>query len=159
MAAAGRTVVLMPGDGRRIRLPDRGSEVTFKAAGSDTGGRLAVVESAPAPGGPGFPPHRHRLADEALYVLEGEVAIRVGARAVRAAAGSFVFVPRGTVHAFSNPGPTPARVLIIFLPAGLEQFLEETAAAFRAGGQLPDPRRLAEIRQRHDTELVESRDA
>jgi len=155
MAAAGRSVVLMPGHGRRIPLADRGSEVTIKATGDETGGRLAVVESAPAPGAPGLPPHRHRRSDEALYVVEGEVDIRVGGQMVRAAAGSFVFVPRGTVHAFSNPGPAAARVLVVFVPAGLEQFLEDTAAAFPAGGPPPDARRLAEIRRRHDTALAD----
>jgi len=154
MTAILRSVVLMPGCGRRVRLPDRGAEATFKVGGEETDGRLAIVESAPAPGARGLPPHRHRRSDEVLYVLEGEVTIRVERRTVKAAAGTFVFVPHGTVHAFSNPGPAAARVLVVFAPAGLEQFLEETAATFSAGGRAPEPRRLAALRKQHDTEIV-----
>ncbi len=171
MTASLRSVVVMPGGGRRVRLPDRGAEATFKVAGDETGGRLAIVESAPAPGAPGLPPHRHRRSDEALYVLEGELAVRVGRRTVQAPAGSFIFIPRGTVHAFSNPGPAAARVLVIFAPAGLEQFLEETAELYRRDrsrgsaeeeqrsgvSRAPDPPRLAALRNRHDTEIVGAR--
>ncbi len=170
MTASLRSVVVMPGDGRRVRLPDRGAEATFKVAGDETGGRLAIVESALAPGAPGLPPHRHRRSDEALYVLEGELAVRVGRRTVQAPAGSFIFVPRGTVHAFSNPGPAAARALVIFAPAGLEQFLEETAELYRRDrsrgsaeerrsgiSRSPDPPRLAALRKQHDTEIVGAR--
>lgn len=154
MGTADGSVFLTPGAGRRIALPDRGASATLKAVGSDTGGRLAVVESAPAPGAPGLAMHRHHRSDEALYILEGTVTVRLGARTVRAPAGSFVFVPRDTSHMFWNPGPGPARVLVIFAPAGVERFLEETAAAFAAAQGSPDPATLCEIRTKYDTELV-----
>jgi len=154
MTGGGESIVLTPGGGKRITLTDRGARVTLKAVGEDTGGRFSLVESAPAPGAPGLPPHRHRHSDEGLYVTEGELAVRVGERTVVAPAGTFIFIPRGTVHAFSNPGPRPAKVLIIFSPAGLEKYLEETAEACSAAGGLPDPRTLEAIRKKHDTELV-----
>ena len=149
-------IVLLPGAGRQISLPDRGAIVTLKATGTDTGGNFSVVESAPDPGAPGLPLHRHRRSDEALYVLEGDVTVRVGGRRWSLAAGSFVCIPRGTAHRFWNPGPGPARVLIIFAPAGVERFLEETAAAFAASAGQPDPGLLREIRRKYDTELVGS---
>jgi oxalate decarboxylase/phosphoglucose isomerase-like protein (cupin superfamily) len=40
-------------------------------------------------------------------------------------AGSFVLIPRGTVHTFWNAGSTPAKLLVIFSPAGFEQFFVE----------------------------------
>jgi hypothetical protein len=36
-------------------------------------------------------------------------------------------VPRGAVHQPSNPGTEPARVLLIFSPAGMDRFFEEAA--------------------------------
>ncbi len=153
MTAGPRPIVLMPGAGRQIALPDRGAVATLKAVGHDTGGRLSVVESAPQPGAPGLALHRHRRSDEALYVLEGVVTVRVGDRTASAPAGSFIFIPRGIAHMFRNPGPQAARVLVLFAPAGLERFLEETAAAF-AGGAAPDASVLGEIRSKHDTEVV-----
>jgi hypothetical protein len=62
------------------------------------------------PGGPPgpprliAPPHLHRSDDEAWYVLEGSLRVRVGSDEVEAKAGSAVFVPRGTPHTYWNPG-------------------------------------------------------
>ena len=49
-------------------------------------------------------PHIHRDHEEAFYVLEGELTVRVGPRTITAPAGSFVVVSRGVVHQPSNPG-------------------------------------------------------
>jgi len=147
-------IILMPGVGRTLGLPDRGATVTLKVTGDDSGSRLAIVESAPAPGAPGLAMHRHHRSDEALYVLDGTVTVRVGDQAVEAPPGAFVFIPRGTAHMFRNPGPEPARVLVIFVPAGVERFLLETAGVYAAPGKQPDPATLHEIQMKHDTELV-----
>ncbi len=154
MSRTDNYLLLMPGEGRQLSLPDRGAIVTLKAIGGDTGGQFSVVESAPAPEAPGLPMHRHHRSDEALYILEGAVTVRVGDRLETVAAGSFVFIPRGTAHMFWNPGPHAARVLVIFAPAGVERFLEETAEAFAAASGQPDPGLLHEIRTKHDTEMV-----
>src|SRR5262245_44738289 len=60
-------------------------------------------------GGPSGPPrliaplHVHFRDDEAWYVLEGTLRVRVGEDEVEAHAGSAVFVPRGTAHTYWNP--------------------------------------------------------
>jgi mannose-6-phosphate isomerase-like protein (cupin superfamily) len=66
------------------------------------------------PGPPRFiaPLHVHYSDDEAWYVLEGDLCVRVGEEVVEAHAGSAVFVPRGTVHTYWNPGPGPVRYLL-----------------------------------------------
>ena len=63
-----------------------------------------------------------------VYVLEGELTFSVGGQTHPGSRGDFVHIPRGTVHAFKN-GPTPARLLATFSPAGIEGF-------FRAVGEL-----------------------
>jgi hypothetical protein len=40
-------------------------------------------------------------------------------------AGSFVLIPRGTVHTFGNAGSTPAKLLVILSPPGFEQYFIE----------------------------------
>src|SRR5260370_21112766 len=71
------------------------------------------------PGGPAglprliAPPHLHRSDDEAWYVLEGTLCVRVGKGVVEAGAGAAVFVPRRTPHTYWNPGPDPVRYLLI----------------------------------------------
>ncbi len=70
------------------------------------------------PGPPRFiaPLHLHHNDDEAWYVLEGLLCVRVGDKDVEAQAGSAVFVPRGTAHTYWNPGPGPLRYLLVMTP-------------------------------------------
>ncbi|CAA9563696.1 MAG: hypothetical protein AVDCRST_MAG59-2814 [uncultured Thermomicrobiales bacterium] len=92
-----------------------GALTTVKAAGGQTAGAYALIEDL-APKGAGTPLHRHRGDDEAFYVLEGELTFWLGdAEPIRAAAGAFVHVPGGTVHAFRVDSET-ARYLIITTP-------------------------------------------
>jgi hypothetical protein len=48
-------------------------------------------------------------------------------------AGTFLFGPRGVAHSFKNVGTTPARILIVAQPAGVEKFLEEISELASAG--------------------------
>jgi mannose-6-phosphate isomerase-like protein (cupin superfamily) len=74
------------------------------------------------PGGPPgqrrliAPFHVHHGDDEAWYVLEGRLCVWVGKEEVEAQAGCGVIVPRGTVHTYWNPGPEPARYLLMMTP-------------------------------------------
>jgi quercetin dioxygenase-like cupin family protein len=61
--------------------------------------------------------HFHKRHADSFYVLEGELEFRVGDTTVRAGPGTFVSVPPGVVHAFTNPGPNRARYLNIHAPA------------------------------------------
>ena len=68
----------------------------------------------------------------------------------RVDAGSFVFVPRGTPHAFCNPGPNQARILVIGSPP--VQAMVEEVGRLATGGP-PDPKAVAEVFERFDSEL------
>ena len=65
--------------------------------------------------------------DEAWSVLEGELLFRVDTKTAGAPAGAFVFVPRGTRHCFQIIGEQPAKILVLFTPAGLERFVDRFA--------------------------------
>ncbi len=69
----------------------------------------------------GTPPHRHAQEDEAFYVLEGQYTFLHGEQAIECGPGDVVFVPRGDVHAYTNSGATPARMLIINTPGRLHE--------------------------------------
>jgi mannose-6-phosphate isomerase-like protein (cupin superfamily) len=144
--------LVKPGDGERLALRDRGAAASIKADGTRTAGGFALIETAPGPGQPGLAAHRHRCSDEALYVLDGRVRVRIGGDTVEVEAGTFVFIPRGTVHAFANAGHSQARLLVLFVPAGLEDYLRDTAAAYRSSA--PTPTETSALRTRHDIEFV-----
>jgi mannose-6-phosphate isomerase-like protein (cupin superfamily) len=121
MSFSGGGIILGPGEGKTINVP--GIPITLKATKADTGGAYTLTEEMVIGEGP--PQHIHKVEDEAFYVLEGEVGIKIGEQIVQGVPGSFVLVPRGTVHTFWNVGITPAKVLSIISPAGFEQFLAE----------------------------------
>lgn len=115
-----------PGDGKVITNP-LGGQMGLKIRDEDTRGAYSIHNNTIPPGSSGPRPHIHRHHEEAFYVLEGELTVRVGPRTITAPAGSFVVVPRGVIHQPSNPGTQPTRVLLIFSPAGMDRFFEEAA--------------------------------
>src|ERR1700746_2613672 len=62
------------------------------------------------------PRHLHRSDDEAWYVFEGSLCVEIGGHEVQVPAGSAVLAPRGTPHAYWNPGSAPARYLLVMTP-------------------------------------------
>src|SRR5262245_43733024 len=81
-----------------------GHRFAWLARDAETGGAFALQEWLPPPGLPWTPPHRHRDDDEGFYVLEGALVFEVAGRRFTAPAGTWVFIPRGTVHTWRNPG-------------------------------------------------------
>jgi quercetin dioxygenase-like cupin family protein len=123
-----------PGGGRSIWIV--GDTYTFKAVSEDTSGAYMLFEgSVPPQSGP--PPHIHHWEDEAYYILEGEFEILDNDHTFTASAGSFVYIPRGTLHRFKNVGETTARMLVLFTPGGAENFFFEAGLPAKAGKTAP----------------------
>jgi quercetin dioxygenase-like cupin family protein len=133
MSIEQQLLIVEPGEGERVDIGGMG--VDFKVWGRSTGGRLSVVEHPMEPGRL-VPPHIHRDEDELSYVLEGTFGARIGDRVVTAAAGSYLFKPRGVPHTFWNAGPGPARLIEILWPAGFERFFDQLGELART---LTDP--------------------
>jgi quercetin dioxygenase-like cupin family protein len=121
-----------PGEGQASDNP-LGVELVFKVRGEQSDGTLTAFENLVA-AGDGPPLHTHASEDEAVYVLEGEVRFKLGDEIVTAPTGSYVFIPRGTPHAWQNVGDGPARMLFHFTPSGMERFFDGYAALEAPGG-------------------------
>jgi mannose-6-phosphate isomerase-like protein (cupin superfamily) len=93
------------------------------------------------------PPHIHHRDDEAWYVLEGTLHVRIDDQIHELSAGSGVVAPRGTIHTFWNPCPDPVRYLIV-MTANIQAIIDELHA-------LPEwtPEVVRDVMARHDTEL------
>ena len=112
-------IILGPGEGKTI---DTGA-ITFKATGEETGGSIGFVEATSPPGyGP---------------------PLLVGERQVSGSPGTFVFMPRGTVHTAKVVGSEPGKVLAAYIPGGQERSFEEF-------GQLPRD----VVAEKYDSEFV-----
>ena len=151
MTFGDRAIVLQPGEGKTVTV--LGDRYTYKAVGEQTGGAYGLVETAAPAGSSGPPPHVHPGEDEAFFVLEGEVTVLIGDRTLTASAGSFAFVPRGTLHTFSNPGTRETRFLAILSPAGFEKAFEEMAKVAPGGDQPPDMEGLMAIAREYNLEI------
>lgn len=99
--------------------------VTVKAAAADTGDAWSLFEVETPPSG-GFPAHIRRHDDQGFYVIDGTYTFLLGEEEITLRRGEFLLVPRGTVHAYANPGPAHARMLLIVTPGGItERFFDE----------------------------------
>ncbi|MBI4277681.1 MAG: cupin domain-containing protein [Armatimonadetes bacterium] len=147
--SGGQGFISLAGEGKSFQA--LGATWVFKSLGEQTGGTLETFELF-FPPSVQLPTHVHRQFDEAIYVLEGELTVRVGDRTVTMRAGSFAFVPRGTVHRVENGGTSPAKILLWEAPApSIDKLLEEM-------NQLPpgptDMGKLLPVLLKYDIELV-----
>ena len=147
-----RGIVLQPGQGKELRLPGH-PVIVPKLLAADTGGAYSLLEMTIRGGGP--PLHIHRGEEEAFYVLDGAVKVRLGDQVVDAATGSLVLVPRGLPHTFWSPGEAPARMLVIFSPGGYEDFFREAAMVDGEPGSPEYLTELDRLRAKHNARLVD----
>jgi mannose-6-phosphate isomerase-like protein (cupin superfamily) len=159
--ATSRGLVIGPGQGRTIPGTDA---ITLIATAEQTGGSIGVFEDISSPGD-GPPRHVHYGSDELFYLLEGEFLILVGERQQSVSAGTYVFVPRGTVHAYKIIGTERGRSLSAFVPGGLERAFEEFVKLRTEGEEVDRGARrsrsvaqmnemFAQINEKYDSEFV-----
>ena len=96
-----------------------GNLLTFRARGADTQGGFSLLDCYTAPG-QGAPAHRHEEA-EAFFILDGAFEISVDGLSRVYHQSDFAYVSSNLAHSFRNVGTTPARLLIITVPAGLHE--------------------------------------
>jgi mannose-6-phosphate isomerase-like protein (cupin superfamily) len=112
--------VLGPDDGE-LYEPEMACGDRFLIDSRDWGGRFSLVEHRLPPKVLAAPMHKHTREDEFSFILEGSVGAKFGDEEVVANPGDLVFKPRDEWHTFWNAGDTPARLLEIISPGGLEE--------------------------------------
>jgi len=100
-------------------------QMSLKVGASDTGGLLGAMEAV-VPFGYSPSLHVHQHEDEVFYVLEGTVEFVCDEDRFTGEAGAFVFLPRGLPHTFLGRSQSGARVLLLFVPGGLERMFLAT---------------------------------
>ena len=141
--------------GRTVRV--MGNRVTYKAVAEETGGAYSLFEGVVEPGS-GVPPHYDRYEDETWWILAGTFGLRLGDETLELGPGGYAFVPRGTVHALTNVGGGPGRLLVLVTPGGLrERFIDEMGGSRGVPEALAgsaDIERAAAIAAKYGTELL-----
>jgi len=147
---------LGPDDGEALWF--NGALGILKATAESTEGRYAMYELR-LPRGFAAPLHSHKNEDEFFLVLSGDVRLQHGDDVVEGVAGSLAYTPRGIGHSF-HVDSDEARLLLMFGPAGVEEFFREVATPARAFGPPPKdepvpPREtLVEIMMRHNQTVL-----
>lgn len=121
-------VAVQPGTGRE--LPHLG--VTHLLTGAQTGGAYYVCQAIFGPQG-GSPLHIHHHEDEVIYVLAGELEVRLDNNRLQLPTGGVIHLPKKFPHALYNPLGTPLKLMIHAIPGGLEGYFDEVESALQAG--------------------------
>jgi mannose-6-phosphate isomerase-like protein (cupin superfamily) len=148
---ASGAVVFDPNEGEGYDMG--GASVTIKATGEVTRDTLFLAEVVLPAGFPGPPPHVHRQLHDMFYVLEGMLSVRLGDETRDAPPRTFVCVPPGVVHAFSNRSAEPVRFLNFNTPGGWEHYMRELATLAADGP--PTPEAIGSLASKYDVELAE----
>ena len=135
---------LAPYDGKRIH--SCGTLVVLKATSEQTSGAFNLFDVT-CPPGYTTSLQIHYAEDVAVYVLDGALTIFWGGDKKEAVMGSFCFQPRGIPHGFRVEGNTPARILYMTFPAGMDRFVIEQ-------GQLAPDCESVTTAARHKIEIL-----
>ncbi|NNC89542.1 MAG: cupin domain-containing protein [Akkermansiaceae bacterium] len=110
-----------PGNPRSVTVFGGAIRITFCVERESTDGRYSLYEITCEPGS-GPPLHVHSDIDEAFYVVSGAFQFQIGEERLPAPAGWFGQGPRHIPHAFTACGSTPAKLVMVVSPGGLEEF-------------------------------------
>jgi quercetin dioxygenase-like cupin family protein len=92
--------------------------------------------------------HVHEHEDESIYVISGEILLRIGAKKYELTAGDFAFMPRRVPHAFDVLSETFSG-LSVSAPGGVFDKIVDEIARARAGGQVLSEDDLWAIRAKY----------
>lgn len=122
-------------DGRdRVRVLVFGKATNFNYSVMEW---IVGVQPQPA-NEPNYGPHCHRDYEETFLVLEGSLEFLLEEKVHVLKSRDFVRVPRNTRHGFANRSSEEVRLLVNFLPGGMEElFLKHRT-------DQPDPPTLQE---------------
>jgi mannose-6-phosphate isomerase-like protein (cupin superfamily) len=137
-----------------------GDMYTFLVTGEESGGLLFALDCVVGAGG-GPPRHKHLAQDELFAITSGSITFTAGSDARTVSAGESVFVPRATRHWYRNEGPTRARMIAVYTPAGMDGWFREVCTPVEDAAAAPPPvtdeliGRMLDAGPRHNIEWVD----
>ncbi len=96
--------------------------ITVRLAGAQTGGLCTLTEDHMKPSFE-IGLHIHKTHAETFHVLAGEMEFQAAGKTFPAKAGTTLHVPPGVPHRCKVVNGRPAQMLMIYAPAGFEDFL------------------------------------
>jgi quercetin dioxygenase-like cupin family protein len=93
-------------------------------------------------------PHVHEHEDESIYVISGEILLRIGSKKYELTDGDFAFMPRRVPHGFDVVSETFS-CLAVSAPGGVFDKIIEDIARERASGRVLSDDDLWDIRAKY----------
>ncbi|MBD3401598.1 cupin domain-containing protein [candidate division GN15 bacterium] len=114
-----------PEDGDVYLIGERRGRVTIKidkrTHGSDA---ISVLTEEIVPGD-GIPVHKHGAEEEFVYIASGRGRFTLGDNQYDVSAGFTAVIPQGVWHGLTNTGDELLTFVMIFTPAGFEDYFRE----------------------------------
>src|SRR5688572_14242945 len=114
-AAPGTPAAIGASDGELVYVGR--DPVRIKLGSHGARGPFGMITQEVSPGTT-IPVHLHEREDELIFIQSGEGEATLGEQVVKLAAGSTLFVPRGTWHGGRNTGPAVLNWIAIYAPSG-----------------------------------------
>ena len=146
-AAPGTPAAIGASDGELVYVGR--DPVRIKLGSHGTRGPFGMITQEVSPGTT-IPVHLHEREDELIFIQSGEGEATLGEQVVKLAAGSTLFVPRGTWHGGRNTGPAALNWIAIYSPSGFEGYFREIG---RRSPEEPPRRSTAEEREARDRQF------
>ncbi len=130
-------------EGRSITVAPQ-EEVTVKVASHQTNYSYCVLELT---AGPNVSPplHLHQREDEIFEILDGRFLFSLDGKIVEVSPGTTVVVPRNMPHSWRNISDSPGRMMLIFIPGGIDELFEAMASIPTSDPAFP------QLAERHGT--------
>lgn len=116
-----------------------------------------VMGTEDIPPGQGIAAHRHRNADEILFIHRGSGVVELGDQTRTVREGATIYIPKDVRITLRNTGSEPLSIVFVFSKPGFEAYLRETSVPEgQPAPPLSDAERAA-IRVRHESHTVYER--
>ncbi len=126
--------------------------IQVRLTGEATGGLYNLTEDSLKPSF-SLGLHLHRAHAETFHILDGEIEFRLGEETCTAAVGTTIHVPAGAPHAVRVVNGKPARMLMLFAPAGFDGLLKRMSEL--SASQFADPLFMKNLNESFDIFMLE----
>ena len=142
------------GERRRRRFAVSAPDFILKVDPQNGGSTDITMGYEDVPPGGVIPPHRHKMADEILFIHRGSGVVELGDQEEAFTDGATIFIPKDVRVTVRNTGSGPLSVAFFFSKPGFESFLREMSALEGESFVPLSAQELRAIRKRHEWHTV-----
>jgi quercetin dioxygenase-like cupin family protein len=107
-----------------------GISFSIVLSGKQTEGKYALIEAYFPPDSENeIPLHTHSIENLLIYVMDGTFSFSYGEEVKTGSTGMIFKIEKGIAHSYKKIGQSNGRLLLIYIPAGFENFFRDLSNA------------------------------